>query len=87
MALAFVSAASAARSCRCTASWSPTRSRPATGASSRSSAPTTRRAGRAAEKVVIDVDKAQEWIGQGATPTDTVQALLKQAGVFKAATA
>ena len=39
----------------------------------------------AAEKVQVDADKARRWIQQGATPSDTVQSLLKQAGVFKAA--
>jgi ribosomal protein S16 len=33
----------------------------------------------------VDADKARQWIKQGATPSDTVQSLLKQAGVFKAA--
>jgi len=40
----------------------------------------------AAEKIQVDADKARQWIAQGATPSDTVQSLLKQAGVFKAAT-
>jgi small subunit ribosomal protein S16 len=39
----------------------------------------------AAEKIQIDADKARQWIKQGATPSETVQSLLKQAGVFKAA--
>jgi small subunit ribosomal protein S16 len=39
----------------------------------------------AAEKVQVDADKARQWIQQGATPSDTVQSLLKQAGVFKTA--
>jgi small subunit ribosomal protein S16 len=39
-----------------------------------------------AEKVQVDAEKARQWIAQGATPSDTVQSLLKQAGVFKAAT-
>ena len=34
------------------------------------------------EKVQVDADKARKWISQGATPSDTVQSLLKQAGVF-----
>ena len=33
----------------------------------------------------VDAEKARKWIAQGATPSDTVQSLLKQAGVFKAA--
>jgi small subunit ribosomal protein S16 len=36
----------------------------------------------AADKVKVDADKAREWIAKGATPSDTVQSLLKQAGVF-----
>ena len=40
----------------------------------------------AAEKIQVDADKARQWIAQGATASDTVQSLLKQAGVFKAAT-
>ena len=34
-----------------------------------------------AKKVVVDVEKAKSWLAKGATPTDTVQALLKSAGV------
>ena len=41
----------------------------------------------AADKVQVDADKARGWIARGATPSDTVQSLLKQAGVFKTATA
>ena len=37
-----------------------------------------------AEKIVIDVEKAKSWIGKGATPTETVEALLKSAGVIAA---
>jgi len=37
----------------------------------------------AAEKIQVDADKARQWIGQGATASDTVQSLLKQAGVFQ----
>ncbi|HEX6105184.1 MAG TPA: 30S ribosomal protein S16 [Gemmatimonadales bacterium] len=40
-----------------------------------------------ADKVQVDAEKARLWISRGATPSDTVQSLLKQAGVFKAATA
>lgn len=29
----------------------------------------------------VDVDKARAWIAKGATPTETVAALLKKAGV------
>jgi small subunit ribosomal protein S16 len=41
----------------------------------------------AADKVKVDADKARQWIAKGATPSDTVQSLLKQAGVFEAGTA
>jgi small subunit ribosomal protein S16 len=41
----------------------------------------------AAEKVQVDADKARRWIEHGATPSETVQSLLKQAGVFKPASA
>ncbi len=37
-----------------------------------------------AKKVVIDVEKAKSWLARGATPTDTVEALLKSAGVITA---
>ena len=37
-----------------------------------------------ADKVKVDADKARDWIAKGATPSDTVQSLLKQAGVFAA---
>jgi small subunit ribosomal protein S16 len=37
-----------------------------------------------AKKVVIDVEKAKSWLSKGATPTDTVEALLKSAGVIAA---
>jgi small subunit ribosomal protein S16 len=37
----------------------------------------------AADKVQIDTEKARQWIAKGATPSDTVQSLLKQAGVFQ----
>jgi len=40
-----------------------------------------------AAKVQIDAEKARQWIAKGATPSDTVQSLLKQAGVFEAGTA
>ena len=38
-----------------------------------------------ADKIQVDADKARQWIAKGATPSDTVQSLLKQAGVFKPA--
>jgi small subunit ribosomal protein S16 len=37
-----------------------------------------------AEKIQVDAEKARQWIAQGATPSETVQSLLKQAGVFGA---
>lgn len=39
------------------------------------------------KQVTVDAEKARAWLAKGATPSDTVQSLLKQAGVFKAATA
>ena len=33
--------------------------------------------------VIIDAEKAQQWIKNGAQPTDTVKALLKQKGIIK----
>jgi small subunit ribosomal protein S16 len=36
-----------------------------------------------AAKVQVDADKARNWISRGATTSQTVQSLLKQAGVFK----
>ena len=32
--------------------------------------------------VTVDAEKAQEWIKNGAQPTDTVRGLLKKAGVL-----
>ena len=43
------------------------------------------KAATTAEKIQVDADKARQWIAQGATPSETVQSLLKQAGVFKPA--
>lgn len=37
-----------------------------------------------AKKVTVDVEKARAWLTKGATPTDTVVALLKHAGVLGA---
>ena len=34
------------------------------------------------ENITVDVEKAQNWIKNGAQPTDTVRALLKNAGVL-----
>lgn len=33
--------------------------------------------------LVVNQAQAREWLGRGATPTDTVQSLLKRAGVFE----
>lgn len=38
-----------------------------------------------AAKVQVDVEKAKNWIKRGATPTETVQALLTKAGVLQGA--
>ena len=35
--------------------------------------------------VVLNTDRIKYWIGQGATPTDTVKSILKREGVFAAA--
>ncbi len=35
-----------------------------------------------AKKVVVDVEKAKQWLARGATPTETVESLLKSAGVI-----
>lgn len=32
--------------------------------------------------VQVDADKAKQWIGNGAQPTDTVKALLKKNGII-----
>jgi small subunit ribosomal protein S16 len=34
--------------------------------------------------VKIDTEAAKKWISNGATPSDTVKALLKKAGVYEA---
>jgi small subunit ribosomal protein S16 len=38
----------------------------------------------AADKVKVDAEKARNWLARGATPTETVESLLKQAGVVPA---
>lgn len=38
----------------------------------------------AADKVKVDAEQARAWLAKGATPTDTVAALLKAAGVTAA---
>ena len=35
-----------------------------------------------AKRVVVDVDQAKLWLSRGATPTETVESLLKSAGVI-----
>jgi len=35
------------------------------------------------KKCVVDGEKAQEWIGKGAQPTETVRALLKKYGAIE----
>jgi small subunit ribosomal protein S16 len=35
-------------------------------------------------QVVLDADRVKYWIGQGATPSDTVKTILKREGVFAA---
>lgn len=35
--------------------------------------------------VVLNTDRIKYWIGQGATPSDTVKSILKREGVFAAA--
>jgi small subunit ribosomal protein S16 len=37
--------------------------------------------------IKVDVEKARTWLEKGATPSDTVRSLLKQAGVFETDTA
>lgn len=36
------------------------------------------------EQVTLDAEKAKTWLARGATPTDTVEALLRKAGVIAA---
>ena len=33
-------------------------------------------------KVILDTERVKYWIGQGATPSDTVKTILKREGVF-----
>ncbi|HET9512397.1 MAG TPA: 30S ribosomal protein S16 [Gemmatimonadales bacterium] len=37
------------------------------------------------KKIQLDADKARSWLSKGATPSETVEALLKQAGIISAA--
>ncbi len=34
--------------------------------------------------LVVNAEKARDWLSRGATPSDTVRSLLKKAGVFAA---
>jgi small subunit ribosomal protein S16 len=36
----------------------------------------------AADKVKVDAEKAKTWLAKGATPSETVESLFKQAGVL-----
>jgi small subunit ribosomal protein S16 len=36
-------------------------------------------------ELVVDADKAKDWLSKGAQPSDTVKRLLKQAGVMPSA--
>ena len=36
-------------------------------------------------QVVLDTDRVKYWIGQGATPSDTVRTILKREGVIASA--
>jgi small subunit ribosomal protein S16 len=38
----------------------------------------------AADKVRVDIEKARDWLAKGATATDTVESILKRAGVVAA---
>ena len=35
-------------------------------------------------QVILNMDRVKYWIGQGATPSDTVRTILKREGVFAA---
>jgi small subunit ribosomal protein S16 len=37
------------------------------------------------DKVQLDLEKAKDWVKRGATPTDTVAAILTRAGVIASA--
>lgn len=37
------------------------------------------------KQMTLDVEKAKAWLAKGATPTDTVEALLKRAGALPSA--
>jgi small subunit ribosomal protein S16 len=38
------------------------------------------------ETITVDADKARNWLGRGATPSETVRSLFKKAGVFDTTT-
>ena len=40
----------------------------------------------AADKVRVDAEKARRWLARGATPSETVESLLKQIGVLEKGT-
>jgi small subunit ribosomal protein S16 len=40
-----------------------------------------------ADKVKLDAEKARAWLAKGATPSETVESLLKHAGVLQRASA
>lgn len=40
-----------------------------------------------AQRLVLDIDKANEWIGKGAQPSDRVKRLMKDAAALVAASA
>jgi small subunit ribosomal protein S16 len=39
------------------------------------------------DKITVDGDKCRAWLAKGATPSDTVRSLLRQAGVLTATSA
>jgi small subunit ribosomal protein S16 len=41
----------------------------------------------AADKVTVDIEKARTWLSRGATTTETVESLLRQAGALPPRTA
>jgi small subunit ribosomal protein S16 len=41
----------------------------------------------AADKVKLDIEKARNWLSRGATATETVESLLRQAGALPPTTA
>lgn len=45
------------------------------------------RAKAEADQLTVDAEKARAWLDKGATASDTVQSLLRKAGLFRAPTA